>query len=206
MSSNVLPAPSLVRGITRNHLIGLLINSTIGAGILGLPSKVFALVGSYSLATWLLCACPVLAVALCLAEVSTRFRDSGGPYLYARVAFGPTVAFITGWLRLLTSMLAYATVCNLLLGYLSLFVPTAARGLGRFVTITAITVGLAFILGRGLRGTAWMSTALSAGKLLLLILFILIGAFFFNSSKLHWTPVPKVHDVAAAVLLSVFAF
>jgi hypothetical protein len=81
--NSVPSGPTLVRGITRVHLIGLLINTIIGAGILGLPSKSFALVGSYSVATWLLCACVVLLIALCLAEVSTRFRDSGGPYLYA---------------------------------------------------------------------------------------------------------------------------
>lgn len=204
--NNALPERGLVRGITRTHLIGLLINTTIGAGILGLPSKVFALVGSYSLVTWLLCACPVIAIALCLAEVSTRFRDSGGPYLYARVAFGPTLAFITGWLRLLTTTLAYATVCNLLIGYLSEFVPAAAHGMGRIGTVTVVTVGLAFVLGRGLRGTVWLSTALSAGKVLLLVLFILAGAFFFDSSRIHWTPTAQVHDIGSAVLLSIFAF
>jgi amino acid transporter len=205
-SGGVPSAPTLVRGITRIHLIGLLINNIIGAGILGLPSKTFALVGSYSLVTWLLCACPVVAIALCLSEVSTRFRDSGGPYLYARVAFGPTAAFITGWLRLLSVILAYATVCNLLIGYLSSLLPPVATGLGRFVTITVVTVGLAIVLGRGLRETVWVSTALTAGKLLLLILFVLVGALFFDSSKLHWVPIPSAQNMGAAVLLSIFAF
>lgn len=204
--SKDLPEPSLVRGITRNHLIGLLINNTIGAGILGLPSKVFALVGSYSLVTWLLCACPVVAVALCLAEVSTRFRESGGPYLYARVAFGPTLAFITGWLRLLTTTLAFATVCNLLIGYLAEFAPAVAHGMSRVITVTVVTGGLALVLGRGLRETVWLSTALSAGKVLLLILFIVAGAFFFDSSRIHWTPAPQAQDIGSAILLSIFAF
>jgi APA family basic amino acid/polyamine antiporter len=197
---------TLVRGITRVHLIGLLINSIVGAGILGLPSKMFALVGSYSIMTWLLCACIVLAIALCLAEVSTRFRDSGGPYLYAHVAFGPTVAFITGWLRWFTTVLAFATVCNLLIGYLSLVIPAVAGGVGRFIVITMITGGLTVVLGRGLRGTVWMSTSLSIGKLLLLALFILVGAFFFDASRIQWAPVPAANDMAGAILLSIFAF
>jgi basic amino acid/polyamine antiporter, APA family len=204
--SDVRLEPGLVRGITRNHLIGLLINSTIGAGILGLPSKVFALVGSYGLVTWLLCAFPVIAIALCLAEVSTRYRESGGPYLYAREVFGPTPAFITGWLRLLTTTLAYATVCNLLIGYLSEFVPAVAQGTGRIAAVTAVTAALAFVLARGLRETVWLSTALSIGKVLLLILFVLAGAFFFDSSRLHWSPAPHIRDLGSAVLLSVFAF
>jgi amino acid transporter len=197
---------TLVRGITRLHLVGLLINSIVGAGILGLPSKTFALVGSYSLVTWLMCAAIVTAIALCLAEVSTRFRDSGGPYLYAHVAFGPTVAFITGWLRWFTSVLAFATVCNLLIGYLSLVVPAVAEGAARFIAISAIVGGLTVVLCRGLNGTVWMSTSISLGKLALLVLFVLVGAFYFDGARVHWTPAPAAHDLASAVLLSIFAF
>ena len=38
----------LVRGISRWSLIAVAINGIIGAGIFGLPSKVFALTGAYS--------------------------------------------------------------------------------------------------------------------------------------------------------------
>lgn len=205
-SREVAAHPGLLRGITRNHLIGLLINNTLGAGILGLPSKVFALVGSYSLLTWLLCACPVIAIALCLAEVGTRFRESGGPYLYARVAFGATPAFITGWLRLLTTVLAYATACNLLIGYLAELAPAVGHGVGRVATVTVLTGGFALVLASGLRESIWLSTALSAGKVLLLALFVVAGAFFFVPSRIHWTPAPQAQDIGAAVLLSIFAF
>jgi amino acid transporter len=116
------------------------------------------------------------------------------------------MGFMTGWLRLFSSLLTYATVCNLLIGYLSLMIPAAAGGLGRFVTTTVITGGLTFVFSRGLRGTVWLSTALSAGKLMLLMLFVVVSAFFFDSSKIHWVPVPRTHDMAAAILLSIFAF
>jgi amino acid transporter len=107
-SKNSAPSePTLVRGITRVHLIGLLINAIIGAGILGLPSKTFALVGSYSVATWLLCACVVLVIALCFADVSTRFRDSGGPYLYALASTFTTAISIAVETRVLT----YVVIC-----------------------------------------------------------------------------------------------
>jgi len=198
--------PQLVRGITRLHLVGLLINTTVGAGILGLPSKAYALVGSYSLFTWLLCATVVLGIALCLAEVSTRFRESGGPYLIAYTAFGPTLGFATGWLRLFTSVLAYATVCNLLLGYLPVVLPAAGTPGGRATVITAITGALAFVLVRGVRQTAWVSTAISVGKMVLLAGFVVLAAFYFQPSRVTWTPVPGAGEFAAASLLSIFAF
>jgi len=183
-----------------------LINAIVGAGILGLPSATFALVGSYSVLTWLACGLVTSAIALCLAEVSTRFPDSGGPYLYAYVVFGPTVGFITGWLRWISIVVSFATVCNLLVAYLSLLLPEVAGGFGRFLTITIVTGGLTVVLGRGLRGTVWMSSALSIGKLLLLVLFILAGAFFFDGSRIHTAPLPDAKDMAAALLLSIFAF
>src|SRR6266480_1223359 len=39
----------LIRGIRRWDLVAIAINGIIGAGIFGLPSKVFSLIGTYSL-------------------------------------------------------------------------------------------------------------------------------------------------------------
>ena len=35
-------------------------------------------------------------IALCFAEVGSRFSGTGGPYLYGREAFGPVVGFMVG--------------------------------------------------------------------------------------------------------------
>ncbi len=78
----------LVRGIGRWDLVAVAINGIIGAGIFGLPSKVFSLIGSYSLLAFVACALVVTLIILCFAEVGSRFDATGGPYLYAREAFG----------------------------------------------------------------------------------------------------------------------
>ena len=46
----------MVRGIGRWDLVALMINITIGSGILGLPAKVFGLTGVYSILALFLCA------------------------------------------------------------------------------------------------------------------------------------------------------
>ena len=61
---------TLVRGLSRGHLTALSVNCVIGAGILGLPSRAFALSGDYSLMAWLVCAVLVAGIALCFAEVA----------------------------------------------------------------------------------------------------------------------------------------
>ena len=144
----------LVRGIRRWDLVALAINGIIGAGIFGLPSKVFALIGSYSLLAFIACAAVVTLIILCFAEVSSRFDQTGGPYAYARAAFGPTVAFEVGWLIWLARLTAFAANCNLLVNYLGYFWPGATSGFWRPVIIVTVVVSLATINLLGVRQAA----------------------------------------------------
>src|SRR5262245_56062754 len=98
----------LIRGIRRWDLVAMSINGIIGAGIFGLPSQAHALVGPYSLITFIVCALVVALIVVCFAEVGSRFSETGGPYLYAREAFGPVVGFEVGWLMWLARVTAFA--------------------------------------------------------------------------------------------------
>ena len=70
----------LVRGIGRWDFLALAINSSIGAGIFGLPSQVYALTGAYSLLAFLVCAILIILIVLCSAEVASHFNDTGGSF------------------------------------------------------------------------------------------------------------------------------
>src|SRR6266704_2987197 len=136
------PSPEgLLRGIRKWDLVAVAINGIIGAGIFGLPAKVYALIGTYSLIAFVACAIVVTLIILCFAEVGSRFDETGGPYLYAREAFGPTVAFEIGWLIWLARLTAFAANCNLLVNYLGYFWPSATSTFWR-ATIIVITVVL----------------------------------------------------------------
>ena len=113
----------LIRGIRKWDLVAFTVNAVIGAGIFGLPAKAYSLIGSYSLIAFFACAFVVLLIILCFAEVSSRFDETGGPYTYARAAFGPTVAFEVGWLSWLARLTAFAANCNLMVSYLAFFWP-----------------------------------------------------------------------------------
>lgn len=69
----------LIRGIGRFDLTAIVINTIIGAGIFGLPSKAYALIGTYSLWAFVACALIISLIVLCYAEVATRFSSTGGP-------------------------------------------------------------------------------------------------------------------------------
>jgi amino acid transporter len=196
----------LVRGIRRWDLVAITINGIIGAGIFGLPSKVFSLIGSYSLLAFVACALVVTLIILCFAEVGSRFDETGGPYLYAREAFGPTIAFEVGWLIWLARLTAFAANCNLLIIYLGYFWPGATTSLWRAAVVAAVVVLLTTINILGVRQAAIVSDFFTIGKLIPMLIFIAAGLFFLNPHAYVPGPRPSSAAFSQSVLLLIYAF
>jgi len=200
------PQPGLVRGIRRWDLVALTINGVIGAGIFGLPAKVYSLIGTYSLIAFIACAFVVALIILCFAEVSSRFEDTGGPYLYSRVAFGATVAFEVGWLIWLARLTAFAANCNLMINYLSYFWPNAASSFWRPTIITIMVATLTLINLIGIREAALVSNGFTIGKLIPMLIFIGAGLFFISPAAYTFGPAPTTGAFSQSVLLLIYAF
>jgi amino acid transporter len=200
------PDEGLVRGIRRWDLVAIAINGIIGAGIFGLPSKVYSLIGTYSLSAFVVCALVVALIIFCFAEVSSRFEETGGPYLYAREAYQPAVAFEIGWLIWLARVTAFAANCNLLINYLSFFWAPATTTVWRASIVVVIVAALALINVLGIRQAAIVSNAFTIGKLVPLIIFIAAGLFFLNPQAFELGPAPEPGSFSQSVLLLVYAF
>jgi amino acid transporter len=198
--------PGLVREIRKWDLVALGVNVVVGAGIFGLPSRVYAVSGTASLVAYAVCAAATIVIVLCFGEVGSRFRDTGGPYLYARKAFGELVGFEIGWFRWLSGALAVAANSNLFADYLSLIFPVFATGGGRSLIITAVILSVAVVNIIGVRDTAIASNVLVVGKLTPLVLFIAVGMFFLNPRRLAITGWPSYSGFSGAVLLLAYAF
>lgn len=196
----------LVRGIRRWDLVALFINSIIGAGIFGLPSRVYALVGTWSLLAYVICALLVLAIVLCFAEVGSRFRDTGGPYLYSHVAFGPVVGFEIGWLVWLARLTAFAALSNLFVDYLGHFSPIFATRSWRAGVIVAIVAALTAVNVAGVRNAALIGNGFTIGKLIPLLLFVAAGLFVLEPVSFTLPAAPDYASFSTAVLLLAFAF
>ena len=196
----------LVRGIRRWDLIAIAINGIIGAGIFGLPSEVYARIGSYSLIAFGACALVVILIILCFAEVGSRFNETGGPYLYAREAFGPTVGFEVGWLMWLARLTAFAANCNLLVIYLGYFWPGARGTAWRAIIISAVVLALTLINVIGVRQAAIASNIFTIGKLIPLLIFIAAGLFFLNPDSFSLATPPAYAPFSLSVLKLIYAF
>lgn len=196
----------LVRGIRRWDLVAVAINGIIGAGIFGLPAKTYSLIGAYSLFAFIACALVVALIILCFAEVGSRFDETGGPYLYAREAFGPTVAFEVGWLIWLARLTAFAANCNLMVSYLAFFWPPATSPIPRALVITVVVVALTALNVTGVRQAAIASNIFTVGKLIPLLIFIAAGLFFLNPDAFTFGAAPSTGAFSQSVLLLIYAF
>ena len=200
------PKEGLVRGIRRWDLVAITINGIIGAGIFGLPAKVYALIGTYSLLAFVACAAVVILIILCFAEVGSRFETTGGPYLYARAAFGRTVAFEIGWLVWLARLTAFGANCNLLVNYLTYFWSSANQPAFRAAIIVTVVAVLTVVNLVGIRQAAIVSNIFTVGKLIPMLIFIAVGLFFLNPGAFEFGPAPGNGAFSQSVLLLVYAF
>ena len=197
---------NLIRSIGKWSLVLLIINSIIGAGIFGLPSKVFALSGLYSILAFAACAIVVLVFILCFAEVSSRFDRTGGPYIYALTGLGPFPGFLTGWLLFLSRVFNYATLINLLVIYLSFLNPVFNEPWTRIAIILVLTTFFAIINHLGVKDSTRVNNLLTAAKLLPLLAFIVIGLFSIKNETLSFTEPFDLPSFSKCVLLLIFAF
>ena len=200
----------LVRAIGRWSLAGLMLNTIIGASIFGLPSLLAAHLGRFSPVGYLVTAVGIAAIAACLAEVSSQFREAGGPYLYARVCFGPFAAIQIGWLTWLTRIVASAAAADLFVSYLTQFFPTVEVWAVRSMVLGLLIGFLAVANYRGLISGTRLSNFFTITKVLVILFFIVAGLIaLLLRSAVRVIPQPMSitgRDWLAAVLLMINSF
>src|SRR3954471_10712178 len=90
--------PRLARSLRTVDGLAVVVGIMVGAGIFRTPGNVAALLGRPGLTfvAWVLGGGVGLLGALIYAELSTRFPQAGGKYVYAREAYGRRAAFVIG--------------------------------------------------------------------------------------------------------------
>ncbi len=196
----------LRRALGRWDLTAIGINQTIGGAIFLMPSQVAASVGAWSPVAFVLGALATMLVALSLAEVASRFDSTGGPYLYARAAFGRFAGFEVGWMQWFTRVTSHATVANGLALALGYYWASAAAGGARAALIVAITTVLTVLNVLGIRQGARTVNLLTAAKLAPLGVFIALGLFHVSPARFGHFDAVSLDQAATAALLTVFVF
>ena len=201
------PAPDhlLRREIGVRQLAATIFNYTVGSGIFVVPALAAAQLGPAAILAYVVCAAIMALMVLCFAEAGSRVSASGGPYAYVELAFGPFVGFLAGVLCLAVCLVATAAVATLfsrsaaaLIGTSSPLVPPL------FVTAVLAVVAIVNVLS--LRQGVRLIEILVVAKLVALIGFVVIGAFFVRGENLAWTSPPSSDVVLGTAGFLVFAF
>ncbi|HXC32457.1 MAG TPA: amino acid permease [Verrucomicrobiae bacterium] len=159
-------------------LTALVINSIIGSGIFGLPSIVAGYLGKRSPIAYLIAGAGIAVIVACFAELASQFGASGGPYLYAREAFGRFVGIEVGWLQWAIKVTAAAAAAILFGDYLVEFWPAAREPLPRLAILTLLVGFLAAVNIRGIKAGATANNIFTLAKLAPLIFFAVAGGVF----------------------------
>jgi basic amino acid/polyamine antiporter, APA family len=182
------------------------INQVIGGAIFLIPSQLAAHIGDWSPFAYITGGLVTLLVAVCLAEVASRFDRTGGTYVYVRAAFGGFVGFEVGWMQWFTRASSQASVVSGITMALAYYWPGASTGLTRALIVVSITVGLAIVNVRGARQSALVIDLLTVAKLAPLVIFVVAGTGVVAWPSLRGVPPLALSDAAGAALIMVFAF
>jgi amino acid transporter len=199
---------SLIRQLTVVGIWVLAVNGLIGAGIFGLPAEVARLTGAYSPLIFAGCGILMLAVVLCFAEVSSYFKNTGGPILYTKTAFGPFIGFQTGWTLYVARLTAFAANINLLVSTVGYFWVDANSGSVRILLLFSICALLAWVNIVGAKQAMRSVGILTLLKFLPLLILVGVGLSYleFDQILLISAELPGYSEFGIAALISIYAF
>ncbi len=174
------PATSLPQENKLLRILGLgfglavVVGGTIGVSIFRLPGPTANLLGN----TWLILVIWTLGGAFTLlnanytAELATMIPKAGGPYVYARHAYGDFAGFVVGWSDWLGNVAAVAFLPIAFAEYaIGLFAPSFA---GVTTIALAFLLLLAFLNWIGLRAGSGTQKLTSFLKAIALLAFVVV--------------------------------
>jgi len=185
------------------------INAIIGSGIFLLPNQAMKLIGPASMFVILFDMVLVVSLALCFAEVGGIFKKNGGPYVYAKEAFGEFVGFEVGFMKWAIGIIAWAAMAVAFTTALSAVWPAAGEGATKNIIVTCILVGLGILNILGVNISKVLNNVITLGKLIPLVIFVVVGIFFIKGG--NFTPMLPGGQYTAgsfggAALLIFYAF
>lgn len=201
------PARPHSRRVLRTvDVVALGVNCVVGSGIFLLPGLAAGRLGPASILAVVAAGALACPIALCFAEAATRFRGSGGAYLYARAAFGELVGFEVGWLSMLAGVVAWGAITAGFASALSVLAPPVAREPWRSLVVLAFVAFLGWVNLLGAKPGARLSNLFTAAKLLTLLLFVAAGAFAVEAGTFRpWAPA-GLGAFPGTVLLMLYAY
>jgi len=165
--------------------IALIMGSIIGVGIFNLPTSL-ASIGPITLVSMGLTTIGAIALALMFAALSRRLPADGGPYAYARVAFGNRLGFFNAWSYWISAWAGNAGIAVGWVLYVEVFINKSHN---KLITVLLVLVGLwvpAAINISGVKNMGSVQMVTTVLKFVALAFMSIVGLFYIKSA--NFTP------------------
>jgi APA family basic amino acid/polyamine antiporter len=165
--------------------IALIMGSIIGVGIFNLPTSL-APYGPITLVSLALTTVGALALALLFGSLSRRLPADGGPYAYARVAFGNPLGFTNAWSYWITAWAGNAAIAVGWVLYVEHFVN---KDHTKWISILLVLAGLwgsAFVNLSGVKKMGSIQMLTTILKFFALVFMSTVGLFYIDGG--NFTP------------------
>ncbi|WP_406084415.1 amino acid permease [Streptomyces virginiae] len=162
----------------------LVMGNIIGGGIFLLPASV-APFGTISLVAFAVLTAGAIALALVFGRLAERHPQTGGPYIYARAAFGDFAGFLAAWSYWITAWVSNAALAVAAVGYLTVLFPAAGEHKWS-MCLAALAVQWLPALSNlaGTRYVGAVQVVATVLKFAPLLLVAVGGLFFFDPANL----------------------
>ncbi|MFB7734886.1 amino acid permease [Streptomyces sp. NPDC056112] len=186
----------------------LVMGNIIGGGIFLLPASV-APYGTVSLVAFGVLTLGAIALALVFGRLAERNPSTGGPYVYAREAFGDFAGFLAAWAYWITTWVSNAALAVAAVGYLDVLIPV--NGHRWTACLAALTLQWLPALANfaGTRYVGAVQIVATVLKFVPLLLVAVGGLFFFDPKNLgpfHEGGGSTIGAVSAAAAILLFSY
>jgi APA family basic amino acid/polyamine antiporter len=178
-------APAAGGGFSLTTAIALIMGSIIGVGIFNLPSSL-APYGPITLFSLALTTIGALALAVLFGALSRRLPADGGPYAYARSAFGNGLGFMNAWSYWITAWAGNASIAVGWVLYVEHFVNKSET---KWVSIVLVLIGLwvpAAVNLSGVKNMGSIQVITTVLKFAALVFMSTVGLFYID--RANYTP------------------
>jgi basic amino acid/polyamine antiporter, APA family len=189
-------------------LTSLVTGNLVGSGVYLLPATL-AVFGTISLYGWLAASFGAILLSLVFAQLSSMVTKTGGPYVYAREAFGDTVGYYVAWGYWMLSWISNPALAIGAVGYISALSgglsPAIHFGLEVFIMLGLTTFNLL-----GLKVTGRAELVITVTKVVPLLVLPLIGLYYLDLDTLvqHVNTTDKSFGMAfsSATFIAMWSF
>jgi APA family basic amino acid/polyamine antiporter len=186
----------------------LVVGSIVGVGIFNLPTSL-AGYGPITLASLGLTTVGAVALALVLAALSRRVPEAGGPYAYARLAFGNRLGFANAWSYWIAAWAGNAAIAVGWVAYVEVFVNKRHAELWSILLVLGALWLPALVNLSGIKNTGAFQLATTILKFSALAFMSVVGLFYIdpaNFTPLNVSGGSAVDAIGGGMAIALFSY